>query len=335
MKHFSIPELGQLFMVGLPAVELDVGTRSLIRHFRINNFILFKRNVSGKEQLRQLCKALQLACRENGLPVPLISIDQEGGSVARLPAPFTQFADARMLAESAEPEKELVAYASTCARELKEVGITMNLAPVLDVCAAGDNYYMERRSLGQDPALVARFGRLIIEEMQRQGVAACAKHFPGLGAAVVDPHLELSRVVRTRQQLWDSDLRPFREAAEARVAAIMTSHTVYDTLDPGMPATLSKKILTDLLRLEMGYDGVIITDDLEMGAIEKEQPLAGAALKALQAGADLVLICHDQAKVIHACEMIVKAVEEGKLPAKGLQDSVKRLSAVRNRFCEG
>jgi beta-N-acetylhexosaminidase len=332
MKSMVSPELGQLFMVGLPAPELEASTRQLVREYCINNFIIFKRNVQSREQLLHLCRQLHQACKENKLPSPLISIDQEGGTVARLPPPFTQFADARMLAAAADPQKALVGYAETCARELLEVGITMNLAPVLDVCEKGRDFYMERRSLGHDPERVAALGRLIIQTMQQHGVASCAKHFPGLGAAVVDPHLELSRVSRSLRQLEHIDLVPFRAAIAGQVAAIMTSHTVYDALDPDTPATLSKKILTNLLRGELGYDGLIITDDLEMGAIEREEPLAIAALKALQAGADLLLICHDHAKVIQTYEACAEALAHGKITDAAMRESLRRIGDVRDRF---
>ena len=327
-------DIGQLFMVGLPSTELDSSTLQLIRDLQINNFIIFKRNVQDKQQLRQLCDELKQACRKYDLSAPLISVDQEGGSVARLLPPFTQFADARILAESDDPEKELLAYADTCSRELLEVGINMNLAPVLDVCAAGHDYFMERRSLGEDPARVAQLGVLVINAMQRLGIAACVKHFPGLGAAVVDPHLELPKVARPLAQLRAIDLPPFAAAITAGVAAIMTSHTIYDNLDSEMPATLSKKILTGLLRTDLGYDGLIITDDLEMGAIEREQPLAEAALQSLKAGADLLLICHDHAKVRKTYRAVVDSVAQGILPGNRLRKSTARISEVRRRFTQ-
>jgi beta-N-acetylhexosaminidase len=334
MKRSEISAIGPLFMVGLPTTELDSSTLQLIRDLQIHNFIIFKRNVQDKQQLHQLCDELKQACRTNDLPAPLISIDQEGGSVTRLPPPFAQFADARILAESSNPEKELLSYADTCSRELLEAGINMNLAPVLDVCAAGHDYFMERRSLGEDPARVVQLGVLVVNAMQQLGIAACAKHFPGLGAAVIDPHLELPQVTRPLTQLRAIDLPPFAAAIAAGVAAIMTSHTIYHSLDPAMPATLSPKILTGLLRNELGYDGLIITDDLEMGAIEREQPLSAAALQALTAGADLLLICHDHAKVHSAFEAVVVGLEKGILTSAQLQKSITRIAEVRRRFAE-
>ncbi|MDA8163402.1 MAG: beta-N-acetylhexosaminidase [Desulfobacteraceae bacterium] len=323
------PEIGGLFMAGLPGTALDGSTQELIEELRVGSFILFKRNVAEPDQLRRLCGDLRAACLAAGLPAPLIAIDQEGGTVTRLPPPFTQFPDARVLAAAADPWRALTDYGRTCARELREIGVNMNLAPVLDVCPAGKGCFMERRALGEDPGEVARLGRVVISAMQDEGVAACGKHFPGLGAAVLDPHERLPRVDRSLPELRRLDLPPFREAA-AEAAAIMTSHTLYPALDPEWPATLSRPILTGLLREEIGFTGVIVTDDLEMGAIEKEGPLDEAALRAFEAGADLLLICHDHGKVRRAREKLAAAA--GRIPPSRIAASLARIAAVRSRF---
>jgi len=324
--------LGQLFMVGLPGPELDDSTRDLIARCGINHFILFKRNVVAPAQLAALCSALADACREAGLMAPLISIDQEGGTVARLPAPFTQFPDARVLAEGPEPEAALRHYAETCAHELLSVGINMNLAPVLDLCPAGAGRFMERRSLGGEPEVVARLGCLVIEAMQAQGLAACAKHFPGLGAAILDPHQVLPVVERPAPELRRLDLPPFAAACKAGVAAVMTSHTIYSGLDRETPATLSPIILQGLLRNELGYDGLVITDDLEMGAIENAQSVAAASLAAFAAGADMLLICHDHEKIRAACTVMVAALRDGQIDAGRVRQSLGRVTAAQHRF---
>jgi len=326
--------LGQLFVVGLPGVELDDSTKRLIEEFRINNFIYFKRNVDSPEQLRQLSEDLRRGCAAADLAPPLIAIDQEGGSVTRLPPPFTQFPDARVLANAQEPEKELTAYAQVCARELREIGVNYNLAPVLDVCEAGEKYFMEKRSLGGDPESVARLGILVVRELQANSIAACAKHFPGLGAAVVDPHFQLPSVAKKESAILAQDILPFQQAIAAGVASIMTSHTIYKHLDPLNPATLSAKILTDLLRRRLGYEGVVITDDLEMGAIEKEGDLGRAALQAFTAGADLLLICHSHEKVIAALRKTAEAVAASKELQARVRESARRVSWLRDRFAQ-
>lgn len=329
---FLDKQLGGLFMVGLPGPELDASTRHLIKTCGINNFILFKRNAENPGQIRSLCLELASACHAAGLDAPLISIDQEGGTVARLAAPFfTEFPDARALADDERAEELLAAYARTCARELLAVGINMNLAPVLDVSPAGLGLFMERRSLGGEPEQVARLGALLITAMQENGLAACAKHFPGLGAATLDPHEVLPVVDRSLHDLRACDLPPFAAAIRAEVAGVMTSHTVYPQLDPDRPATLSPVILGELLRDELGYDGLVITDDLEMGAIENEGTVADAALAAFVAGADMLLICHEHLKIIAAYELLGKAVGVG-IPEARVEKSLARIAGVRKRF---
>lgn len=327
--------IGGLFMAGLPGPELDDSTINLIQGHGINDFILFRRNVQDPLQLKKLCQDLARACRRAHMAAPLIAIDQEGGTVARLRAPhFSEFPDARVLGASERAEELLGAYARTCARELLDVGVNMNLAPVLDVCPAGQGLVMERRSLGENPEQVARLGALVIREMQGQGLAACAKHFPGLGAVALDPHEARPVMARSRAELEACDLPPFQAAMAAGVAALMTSHTLYPHLDPDNPATLSAEILTGLLRRDLAYDGLIITDDLEMGAIVKEGPVADAALAAFLAGADMLLICEDHAKVLAAWEAL-RSAAEGRIPGQRLSQSLARIAAVRARFARG
>jgi len=325
-------ELGGLFMVGLPGTELDASTLDLIEKYGINNFILFKRNVESPEQARSLCRDLAAACRRTGLAAPLISIDQEGGTVARLKAPFfTEFPDARKLAENGQAEELLADYARTCARELLALGVNMNLAPVLDVCPGGQGLVMERRSLGEDPFRVAELGALVIREMQAHGLAACAKHFPGLGSVTLDPHEVRPVVDRSSAEMEACDLLPFQAAIAGQVAAVMTSHTVYPRLDRINPATLSPMILGGLLRHRLGYSGLVVTDDLEMGAIENEGTVADAALEAFVAGADLLLICHDHGKIRAAHEALAGAYGV-KVSPERTQLSLQRIGAVRERF---
>lgn len=324
--------LGGLFMVGIPGKRLDESTRDLIEKDGIHNFILFTRNVGGREQLKELCTALKETCLANDLPSPLISIDQEGGSVTRLPPPFSQFPDQRQLAEAGNCEVLLRQYARTCAWELKDVGVNMNLAPVLDVCPTGQGYFMEKRCLGAEPEQVANLGLLVVHEMQKEGVAACAKHFPGLGRAVLDPHLELPFVSSSRESLVAGDFIPFKAACEAGVAACMTSHAIYEQLDIKRPATLSRVVLHDILRKEIGYTGLIITDDLEMGAIERTDYGENAALRAFLAGADLMLICQDHKKVRKALDAFYKAFQKGVFEMESVHQSLSKQNEVRNQY---
>ncbi len=322
--------LGHLLMIGIPGLELEPSTLALIRDEGVHNFILFRRNVRDRQQLTALCTSLRESCLGHGLPRPLIAIDQEGGQVARLPRPFTLFAEPRQLAEAADGEQQLMQFALTCATELVEVGINMNLAPVLDICPTGQGLFMERRCLGEDPQRVAELGALVINGLQRTGVAACAKHFPGLGSALLDPHLVLPVVDRPGARLLAEDLVPFTRAMAGKVAAVMTSHAVYADLDPELPGTLSSLVVGELLRKRCGYDGLIITDDMEMGAIEKFAGFVEAVQKAFQAGADLVLICHDHDKIRRSLAALREAVVQGEISGERIAASLRRQAEILN-----
>jgi len=328
----SATPTGTLLMIGLPGRELDDSTRELITRYGVNNFILFRRNVADPAQLQRLCADLAVASLAATGFWPLIGIDQEGGSVTRLPDPWTVFPDQRTLAEGDNPEEALRDYAATCARELLAAGINLNLAPVLDLAPAGAGYFMERRALGEDQDKVARLGCLVIEEMQRGGLAACAKHFPGLGSAKLDPHRVGLAIDKKRAALDKEDLAPFRAAIAAGVAALMTSHAVYPALDPDLPATLSPTVLTGLLREELGYDGLVITDDLEMGAVENEKTVAEAAILAFNAGADLLLIGKAHDKVRETIDALEAARSAGRIETARVGQARQRIDRVRRAF---
>ncbi|MEN8258389.1 MAG: beta-N-acetylhexosaminidase [Thermodesulfobacteriota bacterium] len=328
----SLADLGSLFMAGLPGYDLDDSTRYLIDKYGVNHFIFFKRNVESEAQLSRLSKDLIGYCRKKGLAEPLISIDQEGGTVARLPEPFVQFADARVYADGPDARRDLQEYARLCGRDLQKVGVNMNFAPVLDVCPHGQGCFMEHRSLGADPQRVAELGVLIIDAFQNKGIAACAKHFPGLGEAVIDPHLHLPVVSDSWQKIKDCDLLPFQAAIKAGVASVMTSHVLYQDIDPENLATFSSKILTDLLRHQLGYDGMVVTDDLEMGAVENDIGVPEASVRAFKAGVDLLLICHDHGKVKEAVSLLHQAYLNKEVSKERLQQSFLRINKVSGCF---
>lgn len=324
--------IGSLFMAGLPGLELDSSTRHLIDEYGVNHFIFFRRNVESKEQLARLSNDLVTYCRERGMAEPLIAIDQEGGTVARLPEPFSQFGDARDYAAGLDAPRDLQEYARLCGQDLKEIGVNMNFAPVLDVCPSGQGCFMERRSLGADPVRVAELGALIIQQFQSNGIAACAKHFPGLGEAVIDPHLQLPVVRDSKEKIMACDLRPFQAAIKVKVAAIMTSHVIYEHIDPENLATFSPKILNDLLRRDLGYDGMVVTDDMEMGAVENDFGVPEASVRAFQAGADLILICHDHDKVKESVSRLYQSCLNGQVSKERLQQSFSRINKVSACF---
>jgi len=319
--------IGQMVWVGFQGTEPSEEVRRLIWDYRVGGVVLFSRNVQTPKQVRALTDALREIAREAGHPVPLlVAVDQEGGNVARLREGFTQFPSA--MAMGATRSSDLVRRAAeVTAEELKVVGIGVNFAPVLDVNVNPENPIIGIRSYGEDPELVARLGEAAVCGYQSKKVAATAKHFPGHGDTSLDTHLTLPRVSHPLERLENVELLPFRRAVDAGVRAVMTTHILFDALDPDLPATLSHKILTDLLRGDMGFSGVIITDCMEMKAMDRFWP--EAPLSAVQAGADVVLISHTYDRQVEALELLRRAAEDGRLSPERISASAERIYALK------
>lgn len=294
-SQMSPATLARHSFIGLPGRELDPFSRDLIEAFTPAGVILFRRNVSpDPDQVKRLISDLQeITIRRTGQKMT-IAIDEEGGTVRRLPPPFTQFPDASSYGP--EGEEAIFEWGYNQGRELAALGITMNFAPVLDINVLGAQGFLSRRALGSDPETVGRLGLAAIGGLREGGVAACAKHFPGMGQTELDPHQEVTAVAeRSLEELWGFELVPFIRAIEAGVEAIMLSHLIYPALDEDNPASISPRIITGLLREELGYQGLILTDDLDMGSITMRTTPAQAAGAALRAGADRVLLCEGTA----------------------------------------
>lgn len=329
---------GQLLMLGIPGPRLDAVARELVRKLKVGGIILFARNLESPEQVWQLTRDLQREAREVGSPPLLIALDQEGGPVQRLKSPFTLIPAARELGTTATPEA-VEALSRQVARELSLVGVNMNLAPVLDVARSPDCPQWQR-AYGQDPRQVARFAAAAIRGYLAGGVIPVAKHFPGLGDTVADSHQVLPSAQST-DPTRETDLQPFREAMAAGVPAIMTAHLLAPLWD-SRPATLSAVALQGWARQKLGFQGVVITDDLEMGAIAGRLSAAQAAREALAAGADLLLICNnwqaapDTVRLLAAEARLTARARESAARLKGLRRSLPAstpsLNEVRQYF---
>jgi len=325
-------KIGRLFIGGMPGPELDADTINIIKYYHLGGIILFSRNIIDPIQLAHLCKDLQRVSMENsGYPL-FLAIDQEGGRVARLKEPFTQFPGNAAIGEDSDPEQSALHFAGTTVREMSLVGLNMNLAPVMDVAQVDMDSHLVGRSFSRDPLIVTKLGKIVINTLQQGGIMAVAKHFPGLGKSDLDPHLNLPTVHVTLEEMESIHLPPFAGAIEANVSAIMSSHAVYPTLEPGRPATLSRKIITDLLRKKMHFIGLIISDDLEMGAIAKERGLPEGAADAFEAGIDLLLICKNQSHLVDSIELIRDKVLKGEIPYERLEKSLERIAKYKKRF---
>ena len=324
--------IGQVFMIGLPGTELDVATKTLIKEFHIGGVILFARNIKDPVQLGQLCRDLQSAALGYQQAPLFMAVDQEGGRVARLKEPFTIFPGNEALGESERPEASTREYAQVTAREMKMVGLNMNMAPVVDVRRGEAEKHLSGRMFSDDPQMVSRLARIVIQVFQKNRVMAVAKHFPGLGPAQIDPHFDLPRITLDEVEMEEVNLWPFRESIEEGVVAIMTSHAVYPGLDPDNPATLSHKVITQLLREKLGYDGLVITDDLEMGAIARYRGVARGAAEAFLAGADILLVCENQDNFKKAYGELRDRILNKEIPWERFMESYERINKIKKKY---
>ena len=322
-------EIGQLLIGSLPGTTITAEMRSLAREFSLGGVILFGRNIEAAEQVAELSHDVQ----QLSPSVPLwVSVDQEGGRVARLKDPFTVWPPMTVLGRCGD-DALAGRFAAALAAELRAVGITLDYAPVLDILTNEKNPVIGDRALSHDAETVARLGTAIIRGLQGNGVAACGKHFPGHGDTSVDSHLELPLVVHPPDRIRRVEAVPFNAAIAADVAFIKTAHILVPSFDEDRPATLSRAIVYDLLRDELGFEGVILSDDLEMKAIAATYAVPDAAVQAIAAGCDGLLICSGDVSVQAATlEALIHAVDEETKPVKRLEDALTRQRRAKERF---
>jgi beta-N-acetylhexosaminidase len=327
-----VRRIGQRFMVGWEGHEPSAHLKHLIRDFGVGHVILFARNVAAPEQVAELIRELQSLAREARHEMPLlVAVDQEGGRVARLREPWTVWPPLRAVGRTGS-EDVARRLGEALAAELTACGFRLNFAPVMDVDTNPKNPVIGDRSLGDDPDLVGRLGAALIRGLQEGGVAACAKHFPGHGDTEVDSHLDLPAVDHARPRLEEVELRPFRKAIEAGVATIMTAHVLVRELDDRLPATLSPRVLTALLRKEMHYDGVVVSDDLEMKAVAERWPPAVSAVLAAKAGCDLLPVGKGPEAQVAALEAVIRALEAEEISWSEMDDASDRIRRLKERF---
>ena len=324
-------DIGQFLIGSMPGTAVPVELRSLAKEFDLGGVILFDRNIEAPEQVAEL----SADCEGLGRSMPAwVSVDQEGGRVSRLKEPFTKWPPMATLGRAGK-QSELLAgrFARALADELLAVGISLDYAPVLDIHTNPKNPVIGDRALAERAGDVARLGRVIIRAMQDAGLAACGKHFPGHGDTSTDSHLELPLVEHPPDRLRATEFEPFRAAIAEHVAFIMTAHVLVPSLDEEKPATLSPNVVQKLLRDELKFDGVILSDDLEMKAVSTHYAVPDAAVDAIRAGCDAVLVCQGDVDLqARTLEALVKAVESGVIISKRFDDAFMRLKRTKQRF---
>ncbi len=315
-------------MVGFEGTALNQDLKFLINTLKVGGIILFAGNLSTPDQIKDLCISVQQYARSCGQPKLFIAIDQEGGQVARLKEPFTQFPGNPKIKDPQDAES----FARTTASELMQIGINMNLAPVLDVALKDKNGVMAGRVFGHDPIRVSELGITVIDHFQRNGIMSVAKHFPGIGRTTIDSHLEMPSLDIDVTTLAASDLLPFVAAIKHNVAGIMLSHILYKKIDPKWPASLSTSIADNLLRRRMGFDGIVMTDDLDMGAIKKHYDIKTVIRQILLADIDIALICHKGPNIENAFEEITQALERSLRLKVKATEAVKRIMKMKKKY---
>ena len=304
--------IGQRLSVGFDGFTIPQEYVDLVKRYKVGNVILFRRNVQSYAQLKALCASLrELIERETGYE-PYIMIDEECGRVSRLGHIATQTPCAMAIGATGDPEN---AYqiGRLIGQELRSVGVNFNLAPVLD-CLTNPAAPHGNRCFGNKPEQIKRFGNAYLKGLQEMGVLACAKHFPGQGDSLVDSHLGLPVVDKPAEAVWNNELVSFQAAVDAGIKGIMSAHVVFPAFEPEhVPGTVSRKVITGLIREKMGFKGIILSDGMEMNAVMDMFGIEEGTRRALAAGIDIALICHSAQQAASACEYLYESLENGKL----------------------
>jgi beta-N-acetylhexosaminidase len=320
--------IGQMMFVGFEGLEAPDYILEWLREGRIGGIILFARNVESPAQVAALTDALQAAAPYG----VIISIDQEGGTVARLREGFTESPGAMALASAQDGEALTEQVSHMLATELRALGIHWNYAPVVDISYNADNPSVGTRSFGDDPQHVSRLAAAAVRGFQRGGVATSPKHFPGLGHTDVDTHIALPALDTPLEHLLNVDLIPYRAVIEAGAASVMITHVLYLALDAEHPSTLSPIVVHRLLRGELGYDGIVSTDCLEMQAITNHYGAAETAVLAALAGSDTILFSHTRERQEAAYQALLAAARGGRVPMTVIDNANRRLAAFKAQY---
>ncbi|MBV9852749.1 MAG: beta-N-acetylhexosaminidase [Armatimonadetes bacterium] len=333
MLHEKIGQMLLLGWQGAGAQGVNAQAAALVDELAAGGVIVFTRNVGTPEELRETITSLQARSLALGAPPLFVAVDQEGGRVSRLGPPhFFRPPSAREVGRTGDPG-EARAAARAIAGQLRPLGLNWDFAPVLDVNNNPRNPVIGDRSYGDDPQLVAAMGIAAVRGFQEDGgILACGKHFPGHGDTDTDSHLALPRIAHGRDRLGQVELVPFRAAIAAGLAAIMTAHILFPALDPALPATLSPRILTGLLREELDFQGLIITDCLEMQGVARGWGTPEAGMLAVEAGADILLCCHTWETQCALRDALVRAVRDGRISEARIDESVARIAAAKAKW---
>ena len=317
-------KVGQLLMIGIHGKTLNDDAKFMLNEYRVGGIILFDRNMESKDQVKSLITDINKTGKSAGLTPLFIGIDQEGGAVARMEDQLIKVPPAEELGK--EPIEQAVSLAKQSGTELKDLGFNINFAPVADL---GLTY---GRSFSTNPDDVVRYASAVGNAYDEAGLWYSYKHFPGIGKTDVDLHADTSVVPVFKETLLNEDTKVFVDLikqSKPNTYAIMVSHAMYPQIDPDHPSSLSKAIITDWLRKNMGYNGVVVTDDMDMGALAKHYTFDDMAVQSILAGSDILLVCHEYEHMQEAYNGLMKAVKDGRISKERLDESVKRILLMK------
>ena len=317
-------KVGQLLMIGIHGKTLNDDAKFMLNEYRVGGIILFDRNMESKDQVKSLITDINKTGKSAGLTPLFIGIDQEGGAVARMEDQLIKVPPAEELGK--EPIEQAVSLAKQSGTELKDLGFNINFAPVADL---GLTY---GRSFSTNPDDVVRYASAVGKAYDEAGLWYSYKHFPGIGKTDVDLHADTSVVPVSKETLLNEDTKVFVnliKQSKPNTYAIMVSHAMYPQIDADHPSSLSKAIITDWLRKDMGYNGVVVTDDMDMGALAKHYTFGDMAVQSILAGSDILLVCHEYEHMQEAYNGLMKAVKDGRISKERLDESVKRILLMK------
>ena len=317
-------KVGQLLMIGIHGKTLNDDAKFMLNEYRVGGIILFDRNMESKDQVKSLITDINKTGKSAGLTPLFIGIDQEGGAVARMEDQLIKVPPAEALGK--EPIEQAVSLAKQSGTELKDLGFNINFAPVADL---GLTY---GRSFSTNPDDVVRYASAVGKAYDEAGLWYSYKHFPGIGKTDVDLHADTSVVPVSKETLLNEDTKVFVDLikqSKPNTYAIMVSHAMYPQIDAEHPSSLSKAIITDWLRKDMGYNGVVVTDDMDMGALAKHYTFGDMAVQSILAGSDILLVCHEYEHMQEAYNGLMKAVKDGRISKERLDESVKRILLMK------
>ncbi|RTQ94620.1 beta-N-acetylhexosaminidase [Lysinibacillus telephonicus] len=323
-------KIGQMIFTGISGKTLNENDLSLINEYKVGGIIFFKGNLVSTNQTLNLLNEIKSVNEKNDFPL-FLGIDEEGGRISRLPKELIGIPSSKKISESND-----VFFAhdigKILGKELSAFGFNLNFAPVLDVNSNPKNPVIGDRSFGDNPDIVSSFGIEVMKGLQSQNIISVVKHFPGHGDTAVDSHLDLPVVNKSLDQLKKLELIPFKKAFAEGTDVVMVAHILLPKIDSTFPSSMSKEIITGILREQLNFDGVVITDDLTMKAITNNYDITAAAVNSVKAGSDIILIAHDYHNVISSFQALKKAVESGEISEERIDESVTRILQLKEKY---